>query len=78
MGAVPPKAATGYDVVVIGSGVGSYTAADRAGHLRALVEVYAGGDSMRKFVNDSVAAWTKAMNADRSMSPDYKRNFGCR
>ena len=33
MGAVPPKAATNYDVVAIGSGVGGYTAANRAGQL---------------------------------------------
>jgi dihydrolipoamide dehydrogenase len=33
MGAAPPKAATDYDVVVIGSGVGGYTAANRAGQL---------------------------------------------
>jgi len=33
MGAASPKAATDYDVVVIGSGVGGYTAANRAGQL---------------------------------------------
>jgi len=33
MGAAPPKAATDYDVVVIGSGVSGYTAANRAGQL---------------------------------------------
>jgi dihydrolipoamide dehydrogenase len=33
MGAAPPKAATDYDVVVIGSGVGGCTAANRAGQL---------------------------------------------
>jgi len=31
MGATPPQAATEYDVVVIGSGVGGYTAVNRAG-----------------------------------------------
>jgi len=34
MGAAPPKAATDYDAVVIGSGVGGYTTANRAGQLR--------------------------------------------
>ena len=34
---VPPKAATDYDVVVIGSGVGGYTAANRL----ALSGIYA-------------------------------------
>jgi len=33
MGAAPPKAATDYDVVVIGSRVSGYTAANRAGQL---------------------------------------------
>ena len=33
--------------------------------LRALVELYAQGDSKEKFLNDFVAAWTKVMNADR-------------
>jgi catalase-peroxidase len=33
--------------------------------LRAIAEVYACDDSMEKFVNDFVAAWTKVMNADR-------------
>ena len=33
--------------------------------LRALAEVYAQGDSEKKFVQDFVAAWTKVMNADR-------------
>ena len=33
--------------------------------LRALAEVYAGSDASAKFVHDFVAAWTKAMNADR-------------
>ncbi|PZV40109.1 dihydrolipoyl dehydrogenase [Mesorhizobium kowhaii] len=33
MGAAPPNAATNYDLVVIGSGVGGYTAANRAGQL---------------------------------------------
>jgi dihydrolipoamide dehydrogenase len=33
MGAVPPEAATDYDVVVIGNGVGGYTAASRPGQL---------------------------------------------
>jgi pyruvate/2-oxoglutarate dehydrogenase complex dihydrolipoamide dehydrogenase (E3) component len=33
MGAAPPKAATDYDVMVIGSGVGGCTAANRAGQL---------------------------------------------
>jgi catalase-peroxidase len=33
--------------------------------LRALAEVYGCADSKEKFVNDFVAAWTKAMNADR-------------
>jgi pyruvate/2-oxoglutarate dehydrogenase complex dihydrolipoamide dehydrogenase (E3) component len=33
MGVTPPKAAVSYDVVVIGSGVGGYTAANRAGQL---------------------------------------------
>jgi pyruvate/2-oxoglutarate dehydrogenase complex dihydrolipoamide dehydrogenase (E3) component len=33
MGAAPPKAATDHDVVVIGSGVGGYTAPNRAGQL---------------------------------------------
>ena len=33
--------------------------------LRALAEVYACGDSKKKFVKDFVAAWTKVMNADR-------------
>jgi catalase-peroxidase len=33
--------------------------------LRALVEVYASGDSPDKFLRDFVAAWTKVMNLDR-------------
>ena len=33
--------------------------------LRAIAEVYAGGDSQRKFVDDFVAAWVKVMNLDR-------------
>ncbi|MEO0501558.1 MAG: catalase/peroxidase HPI, partial [Pseudomonadota bacterium] len=33
--------------------------------LRAIAEVYAGGDAKEKFVNDFVAAWTKVMDADR-------------
>ena len=33
--------------------------------LRAYAEVYAQDDNKEKFVNDFVAAWTKAMNADR-------------
>ncbi len=33
--------------------------------LRALAEVYACGDSKKKFVKDFVAAWTKVMKADR-------------
>ena len=33
--------------------------------LRAIAEVYAGADSMPKFVHDFVAAWTKVMNLDR-------------
>ena len=33
--------------------------------LRALAEVYACGDSQKKFVHDFVAAWNKVMNADR-------------
>ncbi|MEM8826321.1 MAG: catalase-peroxidase, partial [Pseudomonadota bacterium] len=33
--------------------------------LRAIAEVYAGGDASEKFVNDFVAAWTKVMDADR-------------
>ncbi len=33
--------------------------------LRALAEVYASGDSQKKFVGDFVAAWTKVMNLDR-------------
>jgi catalase-peroxidase len=33
--------------------------------LRALAEVYAQDDAQEKFVRDFVAAWTKAMNADR-------------
>jgi catalase-peroxidase len=33
--------------------------------LRAYAEVYAQDDSKEKFVKDFVAAWTKAMNADR-------------
>ncbi|MFZ1425335.1 MAG: catalase/peroxidase HPI [Geminicoccaceae bacterium] len=33
--------------------------------LRALAEVYAGGDAQAKFVRDFVAAWTKVMNLDR-------------
>jgi catalase-peroxidase len=33
--------------------------------LRAIAEVYASGDSQRKFVDDFVAAWDKVMNLDR-------------
>jgi catalase-peroxidase len=33
--------------------------------LRAIAEVYACGDSEKKFVRDFVAAWAKVMNADR-------------
>jgi pyruvate/2-oxoglutarate dehydrogenase complex dihydrolipoamide dehydrogenase (E3) component len=33
MGAAPTNAATDYDVVVIGSGVGGYTAANHAGQV---------------------------------------------
>jgi catalase-peroxidase len=33
--------------------------------LRAYAEVYAQDDNKEKFVRDFVAAWTKAMNADR-------------
>jgi catalase-peroxidase len=33
--------------------------------LRALVEVYACGDSQEVFVRDFVAAWGKVMNLDR-------------
>jgi catalase-peroxidase len=33
--------------------------------LRALAEVYGSADAQAKFVADFVAAWTKAMNADR-------------
>ncbi|MGP8233775.1 MAG: catalase/peroxidase HPI [Methylovirgula sp.] len=33
--------------------------------LRALAEVYACGNSQKKFVRDFVGAWTKVMNADR-------------
>ena len=33
--------------------------------LRAIVEVYASKDSLKKFVHDFVAAWNKVMNADR-------------
>jgi catalase-peroxidase len=33
--------------------------------LRAISEVYASGDSKKKFVKDFVAAWTKVMNLDR-------------
>jgi catalase-peroxidase len=33
--------------------------------LRALAEVYASGDSQKKFVDDFVAAWAKVMNLDR-------------
>ncbi|MGB8315165.1 MAG: catalase/peroxidase HPI [Aestuariivirga sp.] len=33
--------------------------------LRALAEVYAEGDSQKKFVEDFVAAWTKVMSLDR-------------
>jgi catalase-peroxidase len=33
--------------------------------LRAIAEVYACGDSPRKFVHDFVAAWDKVMNLDR-------------
>jgi hypothetical protein len=32
--------------------------------LRALAEVYACGDSQKKFVNDFAAAWNKVMNND--------------
>ena len=33
--------------------------------LRAIAEVYACGDSQRKFVSDFVAAWDKVMNLNR-------------
>ena len=33
--------------------------------LRAIAEVYAGGDAQEKFVQDFVAAWVKVMNLDR-------------
>ena len=33
--------------------------------LRALAEVYGSSDAQAKFVQDFVAAWTKAMNLDR-------------
>jgi len=33
--------------------------------LRAIAEVYAGGDAEQKFVTDFVAAWAKVMNLDR-------------
>lgn len=33
--------------------------------LRAVAEVYATDDSLDKFVNDFISAWTKVMNADR-------------
>jgi catalase-peroxidase len=33
--------------------------------LRAIAEVYACGDSQKKFVNDFILAWNKVMNADR-------------
>ena len=33
--------------------------------LRALAEVYAGGDAQKKFVQDFVATWEKVMNLDR-------------
>jgi len=33
--------------------------------LRALAEVYGSDDAEAKFVTDFVAAWNKAMNADR-------------
>jgi len=33
--------------------------------LRAFAEVYGCADSQAKFAKDFVAAWTKAMNADR-------------
>ena len=33
--------------------------------LRALAEVYATDDSLDKFINDFISAWTKVMNADR-------------
>ena len=33
--------------------------------LRALSEVYATDDSIDKFINDFVTAWTKVMNSDR-------------
>ncbi|MBN1986716.1 MAG: catalase/peroxidase HPI, partial [Prolixibacteraceae bacterium] len=33
--------------------------------LRALAEVYGSADSMKKFLNDFVAAWNKVMNLDR-------------
>ena len=33
--------------------------------LRALAEVYACEDSMPKFINDFVFAWSKVMNLDR-------------
>ncbi|MCX6964272.1 MAG: hypothetical protein NTW41_02835, partial [Verrucomicrobia bacterium] len=33
--------------------------------LRSLAEVYASSDSVKKFHQDFVAAWTKVMNLDR-------------
>ena len=33
--------------------------------LRAIAEVYGSEDSLKKFVQDFVAAWTKVMNLDR-------------
>ena len=35
--------------------------------LRAIAEVYATDDAHDKFVNDFISAWTKVMNADRSI-----------
>ena len=40
--------------------------------LRALAEVYACGDSDRKFVDDFVAAWTKVMELDRFDLPGHR------
>lgn len=33
--------------------------------LRAIAEVYASADGLRKFVEDFVAAWSKVMKLDR-------------
>ena len=51
MGAAPPKAATDYDVVVIGSGVGGYTATNRAGQLglKTVCAVVLGGTRLIEY-----------------------------